>query len=397
MRTLILILTMVGLMAAVGCGVADETPTRTTGPGSTSQPTRTPEVTATATPTKAPTATATPTVAPSPGENPAWLEKVIDDLEHAPVENPPASVYVYEYKGQTVYYVPPMCCDIWSTLHDDKGNVIAHPDGGLTSKGDGRAQDFLEERKGEKLVWQDDRKYPEGMRLSVAPIDDISLETLKSNPPQYVLAVQSGLPNGCATFAGYRVSRDGDIISVEVLNWVPSDPHAICTMIYGTAVSKISLGSGFDPNVAYRVNVNDKTVVLKGGSINNAFGGDSQESLNTSRALWESKGPKEYKMEFSWQCFCPQDYTDKVIIEIAADGSIKSVVRQRDGQALPSSDHERYMNVDGLFNLLQEAIDKKAYKIDVGYHPELGYPTHAFIDYANNVIDEERGFDAKII
>jgi hypothetical protein len=329
---------------------------------------------------------------------PDWLQKVVDDLKQAPVENPGASVYSYEYKGQTVYYVPPMCCDRWSTLYDDKGNIIAHPDGGLTGTGDGRAQDFMEEKTGEKLVWQDDREYPEGQRPAVAPIDEITLETLESHPPQYVLVVNSGLPNGCAKFAGYTVSRDGNFISIEVLNWVPSDPNTICTMIYGTAVSRINLGSDFEPGQSYEIHVNDKTVVLKDGKLEKSFSGEELEKdLNRNRDLWDSKKPAGYKMEFAWQCFCITDYTDKVTIEVGADGVIKSVVRQKDGQTLPSSDHERYLTVEGLFDFLQDAIDKAAHNIDVEYDQEMGYPIRAFVDYDQNIADEERGFEAKVL
>jgi hypothetical protein len=395
MRTLVLILTVVGLMAAMACGVSDATPTQPAGPGSTSQPTRTPGATATATPTKEPTNT--PTATP-PVETPDWLNKVIEDLKHAPVENPGASVYRYEYKGQTVYYVPPMCCDIWSTLYDDEGNIIARPDGGLTGTGDGRTQDFLQERTGEEVVWQDDREYPEEQRPMVAPIDDISLVVLESHPPQYVLSVASGLPSGCAKFAGYRVNRDGNFISIEVLNWVPSDPNVMCTMIYGTEVSNISLGSDFEPGQAYEIHVNDKVVILKDGELMKSFSGEALEKdLNKNRDLWDSMGPEGYKLEFSWQCFCIRDYTEPVIIEVGADGSILSVVRKSDGQVLPTSDHERYVTVEGLFDLLQDAIDRAAYRIDVEYHPEMGYPTHAFIDYEQNMADEERGFEAKIV
>jgi hypothetical protein len=89
---------------------------------------------------------------------PECIEKKIDELANAPVANPPAKVYSYQYKGKTVYYIPAKCCDIPSELYDADCNIICSPDGGLTGKGDGRCPDFFETRTKEKLIWEDTRK-----------------------------------------------------------------------------------------------------------------------------------------------------------------------------------------------------------------------------------------------
>jgi hypothetical protein len=89
--------------------------------------------------------------------NPAWVDELVEQFERDPVGNPPQSIWRYEYNGQTVYYVPPQCCDQFSTLYDATGNVMCAPDGGLTGQGDGRCRDFFEKRSGEQLIWQDSR------------------------------------------------------------------------------------------------------------------------------------------------------------------------------------------------------------------------------------------------
>ena len=53
---------------------------------------------------------------------------------------------------------------------------------------------------------------------------------------------------------------------------------------------------------------------------------------------------------------------------------------------------ERYPTMDGLFDLLQSAIDEKAHTISAKYHPELGYPSEVWIDYEHRTVDEELGF-----
>jgi hypothetical protein len=88
---------------------------------------------------------------------PACIKKKINQLAQGPVTNPPAKIYSYQYRGKTVYYFPPKCCDIPSTLYDADCNIICAPDGGLTGAGDGRCADFFSSRTAERLIWEDKR------------------------------------------------------------------------------------------------------------------------------------------------------------------------------------------------------------------------------------------------
>jgi len=90
--------------------------------------------------------------------NPAWVDQLIEQFEKAPAGNPPLSIWQYEYKGETVYFVPAHCCDIASVVYDASGEVICSPDGGITGKGDGRCDDFFDQRSNEQLIWKDERK-----------------------------------------------------------------------------------------------------------------------------------------------------------------------------------------------------------------------------------------------
>lgn len=91
----------------------------------------------------------------APDRLPAWLRSLIQQLETEPVANPPAYVARYEYKGEPVYYLPPRCCDIWSTLYRADGVVVCHPDGGFSGRGDGACPTFMAERTKEQIVWRD--------------------------------------------------------------------------------------------------------------------------------------------------------------------------------------------------------------------------------------------------
>ena len=94
----------------------------------------------------------------STDDNPQWVKDLITAFQSDPVGNPPQSIWRYEYRHQTVYYIPPQCCDQYSQLYDANGKVVCAPDGGITGDGDGRCPDFFKERTKERLIWQDQRK-----------------------------------------------------------------------------------------------------------------------------------------------------------------------------------------------------------------------------------------------
>jgi Domain of unknown function (DUF6970) len=103
-------------------------------------------------------ACATNPVAPdSPNSLPAWLTALTREAEAQPVANPPALIARYDYKGQSVYFLPQRCCDIMGVLYRADGSVLCHPDGGYNGTGDGQCADFFAERKNERIVWRDAR------------------------------------------------------------------------------------------------------------------------------------------------------------------------------------------------------------------------------------------------
>ena len=93
-----------------------------------------------------------------PADTPACIKEMISKFKGT-LNNPYRDVYSYTYNGKIVYYISiprgnVVCMDCWTDLYDSKCNLIAHPDGGMAGKGDGRAKDFFEKRTNEKLVWK---------------------------------------------------------------------------------------------------------------------------------------------------------------------------------------------------------------------------------------------------
>ncbi len=90
-----------------------------------------------------------------------------------------------------------------------------------------------------------------------APIDGVDVRILESNPPQYMVNVRAGLPSGCAEKNRHEIQRAAEAITVTVLNWMPTGSPP-CTMIYGSYMLNINLGSDFRRGTTYSVSVNDE-------------------------------------------------------------------------------------------------------------------------------------------
>lgn len=92
-------------------------------------------------------------------------------------------------------------------------------------------------------------------RPEFAPIEAVEVQVLKSQPPQYQVAVTSGLPSGCAAFESISFTRSGTRVDVTVMNSMPVG-NVPCTAIYGYHDSSVNLGSDFVAGTTYQVVVN---------------------------------------------------------------------------------------------------------------------------------------------
>jgi len=88
------------------------------------------------------------------GELPSCIQTKIEAFTKLPKHEQPQNVIEYEYKGKKVYYVTMPCCDFYNEVYDSNCNLLGHPDGGFTGKGDGKLPDFNAEKKKGKIVWE---------------------------------------------------------------------------------------------------------------------------------------------------------------------------------------------------------------------------------------------------
>jgi hypothetical protein len=114
--------------------------------------------------------------------------------------------------------------------------------------------------------------------------------------------------------------------------------------------------------------------------------------LEIMQSVWEAQGLESYRFQFHWQCFCLPDYLETVWVTVE-DGEIASVEAVDPNFEGNLPDRSEFRTIDGLFELIREAIEGQAYQIRVTYDDTIGYPASAYIDYDAAIADEERGFE----
>lgn len=118
-------------------------------------------------------------------------------------------------------------------------------------------------------------------------------------------------------------------------------------------------------------------------------GRDIQAALDRNRARWENSHIKNYDFTFQWICFCLDHLVVPVDVSVR-NGEISSI--RRHGREVPSSQFGDYRTVDGLFDLLQAALEQNAHSITARFDPSHGAPLMTWVDYLEFAVDDEREF-----
>ncbi len=103
------------------------------------------------------------------------------------------------------------------------------------------------------------------VEINPAPIDEVEVNIMESNPPQIGVYIKGGLPDGCTTFHDIEITREGSNVNIEVTTQRPRGVS--CPAIYTNFEKYINLGSDFTAGVTYTLKVNDysTTFEISGG------------------------------------------------------------------------------------------------------------------------------------
>lgn len=116
---------------------------------------------------------------------------------------------------------------------------------------------------------------------------------------------------------------------------------------------------------------------------------DTLRDIDRNRLRWQMLNIDTYRYGVERICFCGLAGPVRVTV---VDGEVESRVFVESGDTVPPGAAESYPSVDGLFDVLLDAVQRDAFRIEVTYDPDTGVPLDVFIDYEENTADEELGF-----
>ena len=116
------------------------------------------------------------------------------------------------------------------------------------------------------------------------------------------------------------------------------------------------------------------------------------DELERNEERWARFGPSSYVYGIERQCFCGEPARGPVRVTVQ-DGVVVSRTYVSTSDPVPADLEDLFPPVPGLFDVLRDAFERDAFSVEVTYDPQLGVPIDFFIDYAENVADEELGFE----
>ncbi|MBX6364940.1 MAG: hypothetical protein IRZ00_13810 [Gemmatimonadetes bacterium] len=117
-----------------------------------------------------------------------------------------------------------------------------------------------------------------------------------------------------------------------------------------------------------------------------------QDSLVAERRRWRAQNIKTYTYQLQVHCTCATP-GDPVLVAVRND-TVASITRVADGLQLAAAQYPMIRSVEGLFDLIQQAIDDKAATIFARFDPAMHYPTEIQIDWKTNETDDEVSYVA---
>jgi hypothetical protein len=116
--------------------------------------------------------------------------------------------------------------------------------------------------------------------------------------------------------------------------------------------------------------------------------GEKQRDLDRNRRRWESLGIVSYDYTLRRSCFCATEAIGPVRISVR-NGVVTARVYVDTGQPVASVFWDIFPAIDGVFDIVQKAIDREAADLRTSYDSGMYFPNEIVIDYVRNAVDDE--------
>lgn len=126
-------------------------------------------------------------------------------------------------------------------------------------------------------------------------------------------------------------------------------------------------------------------------------GGDDppeQAALDSAVTTWTGVAADHYMFVSQRACECLPEVGMPILVEVM-DDAIAGAVYEADSQPVSPEVLSTLNTIDGLFGIIQAAIDEGAYSVEVTYDGDNGVPESINIDYDQATADEEFYLDIR--
>lgn len=128
-------------------------------------------------------------------------------------------------------------------------------------------------------------------------------------------------------------------------------------------------------------------VLLVPACVDSTGPSDPSTALALARAKWLATDFPSYTYTLERICECVPEMTGPVVIEVR-DRQVDQR-RYLSGAAVDPQFFDLFTTVPGLFDLIDDAINRPAAAIAVRYNPAYGYPESIQIDWVAGAVDDE--------
>ena len=225
----------------------------------------------------------------------------------------------------------------------------------------------------------------------------MSVNPCRREPPTSALSVIVSLSGGEKT-----VSRAQNGEPVEALPQTYPDVDGLFDLIEDMVLAGADVEVDYDDNRGFPRVVSVDPVP---DAVDDEFGfvvealvvgrlAELRAELAAQRELWTVQRIEDYQLTLSRSCFCAPEGAGLVVLDVL-EGEPDALRYFLSGDPLELEWQPVFPTVSGLFDFLEDAIDRGAESIEVAFDPELGLPTSIRVDYRLAAADEEIAYEVE--
>lgn len=118
-----------------------------------------------------------------------------------------------------------------------------------------------------------------------------------------------------------------------------------------------------------------------------------QGQLDAARARWHAQGSDSYTVELTRGCFCVLGGRRMTVT--VKHGAVVGADYLDSGGPVETALLTYIPTIPDLFDLIQDALDRRPASFLAIYDPTYGYPTRVEIDFSASVADDELAITAR--